>query len=99
MKRTLAIEEMTDMKVVSIAGQADPRTLEILAELTKLAQAGQLAGFAYIAEVRGEPIPKYGTLGRYLADPFLGMGAVNRLWFKLSRTAEAQERALTGTRR
>lgn len=71
------------------------KTLEILEELRELALTGDLVGMAYVAEVRGDPMPKFGVLGRYNGEPYHGLSACSRLSSKLTRIADWREQFQT----
>jgi hypothetical protein len=66
------------MSVTHIGLPANQRTLEVLSELTELAMAGDLKGFAYVAEV-GDESPKFGAAGRFHSDPWRALAVLTRL--------------------
>lgn len=79
------------MSVTWIGQSKNQKTLDVLSELTELANAGQLEGFAYVVSVSGDSQPKFGVQGAFYSDPWAGLSILSRLRIKLENLAARHE--------
>lgn len=78
------------MNVVRIGQHRSQKTIEVLQELIAIALTGELDGFAYVAEIRGES-SKFGVLGRYREDPVRALPPLRKLRGRIEEIVDNHE--------
>lgn len=78
------------MSVTKISDYRGKKTVEVLRQLLREAEKGQIQGIAFAVRL-GPKHHGMGLTGEYHSDPLLALAAVGRITYRLHRMAEIQE--------